>query len=292
MQTIKDFEKELNDRLKSRLVGGEKLNALQLKTMTIMAFSKYNKLLVRDVKKVQTKFNRHVAFLRLFGIKIPYFAHIIPSIGEEGTEIIKLFFEYDKRIKGIASLDTKGKLTFDFKNFDYDWDYMEDFLKSRIGYLGDFFDSLDQFKEEFPGFEFEFGTVECGCNATQVVDDGFLRAEFDLNNVGATRPSISKSFINDGKSSDGEKSLERDDILFGLLKEKIALNVLPCTNEYSQNQYMRDFDLEQYLQLFDDKLLASMEVDEERLNPVFKRIVEKAREEIPGTGSTERKLRP
>ncbi len=254
---------QLRGKIEERLTGENlvdqtvTLNGRELRDMLKDAITIYNELLGSRVEKNVKVLNRMIATKRLFNKKIPYIYSITPTIYEHGKEELTITFVIDDSCVGLAIIEKDMTIRFDFLKNNLSQRDTVELLKKNYMYFLMCFNALDSFRLDYPGIFYEWGPSSHPINNEQILDDGFIRIHYDLNNIDGVHATLYS-----------DEDLE--------------------TSKIKTREYGRLYD---YIDYYNDCILESFNVHEESLNPLYKQIVDKRRKEIEKNKDTENVLR-
>ena len=241
----------VDERITKRNLHGEtpELSALELDKITREFFKDYYedlcKAVIDDVKKMNKKAKKS----RFLGKAIPYIASITPSVYENGDEELMITFEDNNRYRGICAVQKDGAIVFEFMHPAYSIGDTIEFLHNYQAKFDSYFKLLDNFKEENPGFAFEFGPAASEENSVQRLEDGFISVKLNLNDPYGTKTSLQGS-------RDAFVGSQRCPGYEGYINEEV--------DQFSKS------------------IMSSFPVNEDDLNPFFKRVLQRSRNEEPG----------
>ena len=249
-ETLEEAEilrKRIEERISGLNLEGKepKLNAFELGKYVENAMSKYNAILVDKVAKDTKKMNKAISKARLLGKKVPYVSAITPTIYEDGSEELVITFMFEGRCKGIASVSKDMAISFEFMKPEYSIIDTVDILNKCYTNFVTYFNALDSFYLEYPNISYDWGNEHQGLNNTQELDDGFIKIVINSNKKESTK----------------------------------ALLTNPHDYELARNRVPYYGELYDFVDFYNANIQKSFEVNEEKLNPLFKRIVEKSKTE-------------
>jgi hypothetical protein len=187
--------------------------------------------------------NKSIATNRIFNKKIPFIYSITPTIYEDGKKEIVVVFANSKNCKGIAVVSENKEVTFEFMRDGFSINETIKFLKDNFDYFNSYFTALNSFAVEYPGFGYEWNSDAQNLYSKELLNDGFVAVRFDLNDPQNTRAFLSR--------------IEDIDI------------ARTRTRKYGE---MYDF-----VEFYNDAFLRSFKVNEDELNPLYKKIVENSK---------------
>jgi len=226
------------------------LNGKELNDMIVSAFSKYNVVLIDKVKNDTKSINKSIAQGRFFNKKVPYIASMTPTVYEDGRQEIIITFEVDHKFKGMAFVDSDLNITFEFLRGELSIQDTLKYLKKNNSNFETYFRVLGEFACEYQGFAYEFGNSDKNANDIYKIDDGFISVTFDLRKPEQTRATLSKM----------------EDLELARIKSP---------------KYGEVYD---FVEFYNQSILKSISVNEDELNPLYKKIVEKSRSEQEDKG--------
>lgn len=256
-ETLEEAE-VLRNKIEERITGFNldgkepKLSAFELGKYVEHAMSKYNAVLIDKVIKDTKKMNKAISRARILGKKVPYVSSITPTIYEDGSEELIITFMFEGRCKGIASVSKDMAISFEFMKPEYSIIDTVDILNKCYTNFVTYFNALDSFYLEYPNVSYDWGNEHRGLNNTQELDDGFIKVVINSNKSDNTR----------------------------------ALLTNPHDYELARIRVPYYGELYDFVDFYNESIQKSFEVNEDKLNPLFKKIVEKSREENLDEGQT------
>lgn len=241
---------DLYDKIRKRIYGedipeGEEfLNAEDLALTMHSAIAKHNVVLKDKVEEDTKKLNKIVRRSRILGKRVPFVFAMTPIVREDTTQEIEILLMEEGHVQGKAIIKPDLTITFDFLRPYYKMDDVLDLLrKNHVNFIT-YFNALNNFMLEYPGIEYEFGKSGNSKNSVQELGDGFIDVKINLNGDCCAWAALHKL----------------EDL------------------ELSRSNITADGAVYDYMMHYNDQVLASFKVDESKLNPFFKRVLENKRE--------------
>ena len=226
------------------------LTAAELEYIVRGMFHDYNVVLNKKVEEDRTALNKKIRRTILTRKYIPYISSIIPTIKENGEQTIVVCFEYDHRCMGIANINKDMSIDFEFLKNGCSRENTVDMLNQNYTNFLIYFAMLDRFASEYPGVACEFGP-DGASNNIQTLSDGFIDVKL---NVG--RDEIGSVMLKNSSDS-------------GLAAIK--------TGKYGR--------IEDSVIAYRWDMMCTFKVNEEELNPLYKGMLDKYREQyVEGQG--------
>lgn len=223
------------------------LNAKELRDILSEQISKYNIILLDKVDQDTKLLNRKIAQIRITNKRVPYIDSITPTIYEDGTQELVIAFSYDGACKGIASVSKDLIVNFEFMKKGYSIpDILKLFKKNVVNFII-YFNAMDSFYHEYPGFSYVWSRSEKNLY-NEDVNDGFICARFDLNNLSSTSAELTRL----------------EDLQIARVRSV----------EYGE--------LYDFIEYYNDNILSSLKVDEQSLNPLYRLMINQYRRENKG----------
>ncbi len=223
------------------------LNAKELRDILSEQISKYNIILLDKVEQDTKLLNRKIAQTRITNKRVPYIDSITPTIYEDGTQELVIAFSHDGACKGFASVSKDLSVKFEFMQKGYSIpDILKLFKKNIVNFIT-YFNSMDSFYHEYPGFSYVWSRSENNLY-NEEVNDGFINARFDLNNLSSTSAELSRL----------------EDLQIARIR----------SIEYGE--------LYDFIEYYNDSILSSLKVDEQSLNPLYRLMINQYRRENKG----------
>ncbi len=244
---IERLRYRIEERISAQSDKNDMLNAKELRSILSEQISKYNIILLDKVAQDTKMLNRKVAQTRITNKRVPYIDSITPTIYEDGTEELVIAFSFDNVCKGFASVDKNLNVRFEFMQKSYSIpDILKLLEKNAVNFIT-YFNAMDSFCHEYPGFSYVWSRSEDNFY-NEEISDGFISARFDLNDVENARASLSRV----------------EDLQLARIRS------------------VKYGELYDYIDFFNDKILSSLKVDEESLNPLYRQMIKKYRRENKG----------
>ena len=236
---------KLKDKIEKRISNenildkSQVLNGLELQKILTHALSKYNAILINKVNNNIKILNRGIKFRRLFKSRIPNISSITPTINEDGSKELIISFSYNNICKGIAAIKEDMSVDFEFLKGRFSKRDTVDFLKTNYINFVTYFNAMTSFQLEYPGFSYSWGKEGPCKNKIQNFNDGFVYAKFNLDDLDNTFIGLS----------------DEDDL------------ITACINSPKYGE------LYDYLDYYKYRFLSTLVINEEELNPLYKKIV-------------------
>lgn len=243
-EKLERLRRKIENRINSSYKKDDRFSAKELINILSEQISKYNLILVDKVEKDKNSLNRKIAKTRIINKKVPYIESITSIIHEDGTQELIVNFSCNNEFKGFARITKDLSVKFDFMKSEYSKSDILKVLRENIVNFIIYFNAMDSFCLEYPGFSYVWNG-DSKDTYTQSINDGFISAKINLSDLSSTRATLYRT----------------EDFELARMKSK---------------KYGELYD---YIDFYNDRMLVSLKVNEENLNPLYKEMVNHYRSE-------------